>query len=48
MIIDEAIYHCEEVANAKLKSSNKDCIMCGYEHRQLATWLKELKEYKNI
>ena len=37
MTIDEAIKHCEEVADSK-------CDECGAEHRQLAEWLKELKE----
>ena len=37
--LDEAIKHCEEVANNK-------CSECGRQHKQLATWLKELKLYK--
>ena len=39
MTLDEAIEHCEEVANSK-------CDSCGAEHKQLAEWLKELKERK--
>ena len=39
MTIDEAIKHCEEVADSK-------CDACGAEHKQLAEWLKELKEIK--
>lgn len=39
MTLDEAIKHCEEVADSK-------CDECGAEHRQLAEWLKELKELK--
>lgn len=39
MTIEEAIKHAEEVANSL-------CTECGEEHRQLAEWLKELKEYK--
>lgn len=44
MTIDEAIEHCEEIA--------QDCelgekpTVCADEHRQLAEWLRELKEYK--
>lgn len=46
MTIDEAIKHCEEVAescergNPKKRSKAK----CASEHRQLAEWLKALKE----
>ena len=40
MTIEEAIKHCEEVADSK-------CDVCGAEHRQLAEWLKELKERRN-
>ena len=39
MTIDEAIKHCEEVADRK-------CDECGAEHRQLAEWLRELKQMK--
>ena len=38
--IDEAILHCEEVAE---KCSGSQC---GTDHRQLAEWLKELKRLK--
>jgi len=34
--LDEAIKHCEEVANSS-------CSDCAAEHRQLATWLKQVK-----
>ena len=37
MTLDEAIAHCEEV----LESA---CGKCAEEHRQLAEWLKELRE----
>ena len=40
MTIDEAIKHAEEVAEEKL------CEKCGEEHRQLAEWLKELKQLR--
>lgn len=39
MSLDEAIKHCEEVADSK-------CDECGAEHRQLAEWLRELKQMK--
>ena len=39
MTLDEAIKHCEEVADSK-------CDECGAEHRQLAEWLRELKQKK--
>lgn len=37
MTLDEAIKHCEE---------KSDCSECGREHELLASWLKELKKYK--
>ena len=37
LTLDEAIEHCLEKANYT---------ECGKEHKQLAEWLKELKEYK--
>lgn len=37
--LDDAIKHAEEVADSR-------CDMCGQEHKQLASWLKELKAYK--
>ena len=42
MTIDEAIIHCEEVANDRAGC----CEDCAEEHRQLACWLKELKQYR--
>ena len=39
MTLDEAIKHCEEVVDSK-------CDECGAEHRQLAEWLRELKQMK--
>ena len=63
MTLDEAIKHCEEVAEAEeriaklhqrpdrgVKGSGKrylSCIECANDHRQLAEWLKELKDYKD-
>jgi DNA repair exonuclease SbcCD ATPase subunit len=48
MTLDEAIKHCEEVAescergNPKKRSKSK----CASEHRQLAEWLTELKDLR--
>ena len=59
MTLDEAIKHCEEVAEKQEKIAiytpiemlNGDddiekCQECANEHRQLAEWLKELKDLK--
>ena len=58
MTLDEAIKHCEEVAEEKDKSVElyravkategliTKCENCAKEHRQLAEWLKELKAYR--
>ena len=57
MTLDEAIEHAEEVAEEKKKEArnlydakayeeSRECIWCAEEHRQLAEWLKELKEIK--
>ena len=55
MTLDEAIRHCEEVAEEKEQEakeahvlSGMDCMECAEEHRQLAEWLKELKTYRGI
>ena len=65
MTLDEAIKHCEEVAEendysavlfrqkkevsrflekAEAENAENECRECAAEHRQLAEWLKELKE----
>lgn len=55
--LDEAIKHCEEVAEEKEKegkllcqseSASVGCLTCAEEHRQLAEWLKELKMYREM
>lgn len=53
MTLDEAIRHCEEVAEEKEQEakeahvlSGMDCMECASEHRQLAEWLRELKAYR--
>ena len=58
MTLDEAIKHCEDVASRKeYEINNKphlfdseeemaDCMECANEHRQLAEWLKELKQFR--
>lgn len=42
MTLDEAIKHCEDVAEDRCGCA-EDCVN---EHRQLAEWLKELKAYR--
>ena len=43
-------YQCESI-NKKLYEVNKkewdSCLECAKEHRQLAEWLRELKDYKD-
>lgn len=41
MTIDEAIKHCEEVANGM--TTQGDCKECAEDHRQLAEWLRDYK-----
>ena len=63
MTIDEAIKHCEEVAETNdkglydaiaLGGQNPTqeeiaaCEQCAADHRQLAEWLKELKNLREI
>ena len=59
MTIDEAIKHCEEVAEDRKEAAVEwelegepeisiKCLECASEHRQLAGWLKELKKYREI
>ena len=47
--LDEAIKHCEEVVESCERGNPKkrSKAECASEHRQLAKWLKELKEYKD-
>ena len=44
MTLNEAIEHCEEVANEM--TSQGECEECAKDHRQLAEWLKELKKLR--
>ena len=44
MTLDEAIQHCEEVADTPCFTDEE--ARCYSEHRQLAEWLKELKAYR--
>lgn len=57
MTLEEAIKHCEEVADSKERQvangdwekgvmTEHDCIECAEEHRQLAEWLKDYKRLK--
>lgn len=59
MTIDEAIRHCEEVAeNYRCERDDaadindvgtaSDCQQCANDHEQLAAWLQELKEAKKF
>ena len=45
MTLDEAIKHAREIANEQKCQS---CKKCAEEHEQLADWLEELKEYKDL
>lgn len=56
--LDEAIAHCEEVAESKERQikegawekdsiTEKRCYECAREHRQLAEWLRELEAYRD-
>ena len=54
--LDEAIKHCEEVAENNEDIANtfeyslktkKTCKECASEHRQLAEWLRELKAWRH-
>ena len=44
MTLEEAIIHCEDVANDRAGC----CEDCAEEHRQLAEWLKELRAYRQM
>lgn len=56
MNIDEAIEHAREKANEQRYYTNfehngtmhQSCIKCAEEHEQLADWLEQLKEYKDL
>ena len=45
MTLDEAIRHAEEIAEKFWSEgvNEEHCRNCGFEHAQLAEWLKELK-----
>lgn len=56
MTLEEAIKHCEEVAEEQEKKARKKndgtmstrikCEECAKEHRQLAEWLRKLEKYE--
>ena len=59
MTIDEAIKHCEEVAwendrkamcveEAYQTTEQQNCEQCASDHRQLAAWLRDLRQAKAI
>lgn len=41
MTLDEAIKHCEEVADGMTEQGK--CTECANEHKQLAEWLRDYK-----
>lgn len=43
--LDEAIQHCEEKEKEQVLNG---CFACAEEHKQLASWLKELKAYREL
>jgi hypothetical protein len=53
MTLDEAIKHCEEVAD-QLEGkdgyayTDSTCDECAKEHRQLAEWLREVEESRKV
>ena len=57
MTLDEAIEHCKEKAHEMRISADlcnlgtqmqSECIKCAEEHEQLAEWLTELKEVREL
>ena len=46
MTLDDAIKHCNEVADGALCEGTVNHKSCGEEHRQLAEWLEEYKALK--
>lgn len=53
MTLDEAIIHAKLKANeqrhySQFEKVRNSCIKCAEEHEQLAEWLEELKEYKEL
>ena len=56
MTLEEAITHCEEVvakyekqaANSMSKEGKEYNCECAADHRQLAEWLRDLKEAKRL
>jgi hypothetical protein len=42
--LESAIKHCEEVADGMTEQGK--CAECASEHKQLAEWLKELKQLR--
>lgn len=59
MTIEQAIKHCLDVRDEMMnghayygikgeKEKQTDCLECAKEHEQLAEWLMELKEWREI
>lgn len=47
MTLDEAIRHCEEAADRLRQGCDDVAKGCEADHRQLAEWLRELKERRS-
>lgn len=47
MTIDEAIINAREVASRRF-DDRVHCIKCADEHKQLAEWLEELKDLRDV
>lgn len=45
---ESGIFHCDGADDCKTleNGKNKGCLKCAEEHRQLAEWLKELKQLR--
>ena len=45
---ESGIFHCDGTDDCKTleNGKNKGCLKCAEEHRQLAEWLRELKDYR--
>lgn len=46
---ESEMYHCNGTKDCRVlkNGKNKGCQKCAEEHRQLAGWLEELKDYRN-
>ena len=46
---ESEMYHCNGTKDCRIlkNGKNKGCQKCAEEHRQLAEWLEELKDYRD-